>query len=255
MATRSSTAVRRRAERALERQLAYQEAKAKRIRGVEPDLLARRAKRARDVRAKLEAHAPIAEGARVLEAGCGAHGLIFFFGFGDGVGVDPHAAHYARLLPAWHNRARTIAAAGENLPFPDSSFDVVLCDNVVDHAENPRRILEEIARVLRPGGSFYFEVNVHHGFYHAAATVHAGWRAAGIPFEVTPFADHTVHLTRGAAERLFDGLPFRIVAAEDNIDEVKRSRTRSRHPGDWLKRLFFKNAAYEVVAIREGAPA
>jgi SAM-dependent methyltransferase len=250
-----STAVRRRADRALERQLAYQEAKAERIRGDEADLFRRRSKRAQNVRAKIEAHTTIGEDDRVLEVGCGAHGLIFFFGAKNVVGVDPLADHYARLFPAWQHRAQTVAAPGENLPFPDASFDVVLCDNVVDHAEDPRRILEEIARVLKPGGAFFFEVNVHHVFYHAAASVHAGWRAAGLPFEITPFADHTVHLTRKAAARLFDGLPFRIMAAHDNIQEHKRRRKRARHPGDWLKRIFFKNAAYEVVAIREAKPA
>jgi ubiquinone/menaquinone biosynthesis C-methylase UbiE len=146
---------------------------------------------------------------------------------------------------------RTIAAPGEDLPFGDASFDVVLCDNVVDHAENPRRIVEEIARVLRPGGSLYFEVNVHHRFYHLAASVHAGWRALGIPFEVTPFADHTVHLTRTAARALFQGLPLRIMSEADDIAEVKRSATRIRHPGDRLKKLFFKNAKFELVALRE----
>jgi ubiquinone/menaquinone biosynthesis C-methylase UbiE len=75
--------------------------------------------------------------------------------------------------------------SGERLPFADASFDVVLCDNVVDHAENPRRILEEIARVMAPGALLYFEVNIHHPFYHMAATTHAGWRALGIPFEIT----------------------------------------------------------------------
>jgi hypothetical protein len=99
----------------------------------------------------------------------------------------------------------------------------------------------------------YFEVNVHHPFYHLAASAHAGWQAIGIPIEITPFADHTVHLTQRAARALFDGLPFRLVVEENNIDEVKRQagRSRRRHAGDALKRLFFKNAKYEVVAVKD----
>jgi SAM-dependent methyltransferase len=244
--------VQRRAERALDRQLEYQRQKARRLKGNEQETVASMIAHSRQVREMLEAVQPIAADARVLEVGCGAHGLIFFFGAKDGVGVDPLADHYAQLFPAWQGRARTYAAPGEKLPFDDASFDVVLCDNVVDHAENPRRIVEEIARVLAPGGILYFEVNIHHPFYHLAATVHAGWRALGIPFEITPFADHTVHLTIDAARALFDGLPFRMVRETNDIDEVKRggSKLRIRHAGDRLKRLFFKNARYEVIAIR-----
>ena len=245
------TALQRRADRALERQLAYQEMKAEKLKGMEPLVFERRTARSSYVREKLEAVRPIPDHARVLEVGCGAHGLIFFFGASRGVGVDPLADHYGRLFPGWQDRARTIAASGENLPLSDASFDVVLCDNVVDHAESPRRILREIARVLRPGGLFFFEVNVHHPFYHLASTVHAAWRALGIPFEVGPFADHTYHFTPRAAAGLFDGLPFRILTAEDDIAECKRRRGKARHPGDWLKRIFFKNARYEVVAVRD----
>jgi hypothetical protein len=39
----------------------------------------------------------------------------------------------------------------------------------------------------------------------------------------------------------------------DNIEDVKRRSpgARARHAGDRLKRFFFKNAQYEVIAIRE----
>lgn len=40
----------------------------------------------------------------------------------------------------------------EALPFPDGSFDVVLCTQVIEHLVDPGRGLAEIARVLAPGG-------------------------------------------------------------------------------------------------------
>jgi SAM-dependent methyltransferase len=204
------------------------------------------------IRDKIERLKPVTSEARVLEVGCGAHGLIFFFGAGEGIGVDPLADHYRTLFPVWQSKAKTIAIGGETLPFEDSSFDIVLCDNVVDHALNPRAIVEEITRVLKPGGTLYFEVNVHHPLYHVAATIHAAWRAIGVPFEITPFADHTVHLTLAAARRLFDGLPLRMLSEWDDVADVKRSGAgRIRHPGDALKKLFFKNARYEVIAGKE----
>jgi SAM-dependent methyltransferase len=245
-------ALARRADRALERQLKYQREKAEQARGNEPYYIAKMLEKSSRVRAKLEAIRPIPDDARVLEVGSGAHGLIFYFGSTNGVGVDPLADHYARLFPAWQSRAKTVAAPGEALPFDDHSFDIVLCDNVVDHATDPARIVRELVRVLAPGGLLYFTVNVHHPFYHAAASLHAGWRAIGVPLEITPFADHTVHLTLEAAEGLFQGLPLRRISERNTIEEVKRNASAepARHAGDRLKRLFFKNALFELIAVR-----
>lgn len=245
----------RRADRALKRQLDYQIGKSKRFKGREAEAVAYMTRRARDARDRLEAVGPIAEDARVLEVGCGSMGLIFYFGAKDGVGVDPLADHYRKLFPAWFDRANTLAARGEDLPLETASFDIVMCDNVVDHAENPRRIVEEICRVLKPGGLLYFTVNVHHPFYHLAATLHAGWRALGLPFEIRPFADHTVHLTLPAAHALFAGLPLTALSETGDVGELKRQLRRTRGPVPWLKRLFFKNALYELIAERVPDPA
>jgi SAM-dependent methyltransferase len=237
------------ARRALERQLEYQEKKAVHLRGHEEEVIAAMQKSSRRVRERLEKFKSIAEEARVIEVGSGAHGLIFYFGAKRGVGVDPLAVSYRRLFPRWQNCAPTIAAVGERLPFSEQSFDVVICDNVVDHAESPAGIVAELVRVLRTGGLLYFTVNVHHPVYALAAGVHSGWRALGVSYEVGPFADHTTHLTLEAASRLFANLPLQILSEKSDIDEA-RARARkqpTRHPGDRLKRVFFKNALYEDI--------
>jgi ubiquinone/menaquinone biosynthesis C-methylase UbiE len=243
-------ASKRQAHRALERQLAYQRRKALQIAGHEEAIMASMAEHSRAVRAKIEKVRKLKERPRVLEVGSGAHGLIFFFEGAERVGIDPLADEYRKLFPEWQERAKTIAAFGENLPFSDAKFDIVLCDNVVDHAEHPRRILEEISRVLAPSGLVYFTVNVHHPLYHLASTLHERWRRLGVPFEVTPFADHTVHLTPSAARHLFAGVPLKIVWESAAIDQAKTEvrEVQPRHLGDRLKRWFYKNARWEVVA-------
>jgi SAM-dependent methyltransferase len=240
----------RRARRALERQLAYQRVKAARAAGHEDEYVEAMRVRSAVVRAKLERVRAIEPDAAVLEVGSGAHGLVFFFGTTRGVGCDPLACDYAALFPTWQRRAQTIAAAGERLPFADSTFDVVLCDNVVDHAEGPPRIVRELSRVLAPGGLLYFTVNFHHAVYNAASRLHSAWNAAGLRYEIGPFADHTVHLTLSGARSLFDGLPLRVVEEHHNEHEARAAaRLRPpRHAGDRLKRLFFKNALYELIA-------
>jgi SAM-dependent methyltransferase len=240
------------ARRALERQLEYQEKKAQHLKGHEAEVIAAMQRSSQRVRDVLETYQTIADDARVIEVGSGAHGLIFYFGTRHGVGVDPLAVSYRNLFPRWQNSAATIAAAGEHLPFSDASFDVVLCDNVVDHAESPAGIVGELVRILKPGGLLYFTVNIHHPVYALAAGVHSGWRALGVPYEIGPFADHTTHLTLPAASRLFQQLPLEILSEKSNIAEAwARARKQPpRHVGDRLKRVFFKNALFEVVGRR-----
>ena len=242
-----------RAQRALERQLEYQESKAQTLRGHERDTILRMLQSSQRVREMLASICPIGAAARVLEVGSGAHGLIFYFGADNGVGIDPLAVSYAKLFPAWQSRAPTVAAIGEALPFSDQAFDLVLCENVVDHAEAPAKIVAELARVLASGGLLYFTVNIHHPVYHFAAELNSLWSAAGVPYEIGPFVDHTVHLTRNGARRLFIGLPLRLLQESADIAAAKlRGRQmHARHAGDRLKRLFFKNALYEVIAVRE----
>lgn len=240
------------AHRALERQLEYQQKKARHLPGHEDEVIAAMQRSSWRVRETLEQFGSIADDARVIEVGSGAHGLIFCFGARNAVGIDPLAVSYRGLFPRWQTKATTVAAVGEELPFRNQSFDVVLCDNVVDHAESPKRIAAELVRILKPGGLLYFTVNIHHPVYAVAAGVHSGWRALGVPFEVGPFADHTTHLTEQTASRLFAGLPLQVLSEKTNIDEA-RARARKqppRHMGDRLKRVFFKNALYELVARR-----
>ncbi len=55
---------------------------------------------------------------------------------------------------------------GEYIPFPDASFDHVLCTEVLEHAENPEALIREMHRVLRRGGTLLatipFAARVHH---------------------------------------------------------------------------------------------
>ncbi len=46
----------------------------------------------------------------------------------------------------------SVAADGMYLPFAEGCFDVVFCSNMLEHAPDPWLVLDEINRVLRPGG-------------------------------------------------------------------------------------------------------
>jgi SAM-dependent methyltransferase len=45
---------------------------------------------------------------------------------------------------------------GKSLPFEDNCFDVVYCDFVLEHVEFPQPLFDDVHRVLKPGGNFFF---------------------------------------------------------------------------------------------------
>jgi len=46
----------------------------------------------------------------------------------------------------------------QNIPFPDCSFDVVICNHVLEHVDDDRKALSELLRVMKPGGFGIFQV-------------------------------------------------------------------------------------------------
>ncbi|MEL7100720.1 MAG: bifunctional 2-polyprenyl-6-hydroxyphenol methylase/3-demethylubiquinol 3-O-methyltransferase UbiG [Pseudomonadota bacterium] len=46
---------------------------------------------------------------------------------------------------------------GEALPYADATFDAVVCVDVLEHVQDLAQVLQEVARVLRPGGQFLYD--------------------------------------------------------------------------------------------------
>lgn len=45
-----------------------------------------------------------------------------------------------------------------NLPFDDNSFDVIFCNHVLEHIEDDKKAMQELYRVLKPGGMGIFQI-------------------------------------------------------------------------------------------------
>lgn len=58
-----------------------------------------------------------------------------------------------------------IAGAAENLPFDDNSFDFIYSTNVLEHVQNPKLVLKESIRVLKPGGYLQFVIPNYFSFW------------------------------------------------------------------------------------------
>jgi 2-polyprenyl-6-hydroxyphenyl methylase / 3-demethylubiquinone-9 3-methyltransferase len=104
------------------------------------------------------------QGLRVLEVGCGG-GLICEDMARRGAtmtGVDPseQALQAARSHAAQSGLEQQITydqGYAEVLPYASDSFEAVICLDVLEHVKNLGQTIQEIARVLAPGGIFVFD--------------------------------------------------------------------------------------------------
>jgi SAM-dependent methyltransferase len=101
-------------------------------------------------------------GKRILDIGCGPRGsLEWATEAARRVGLDPLADRY-RDLGIDEHAMEYWSAPAESIPVPDESFDIVSSLNSLDHVDDLRRTLDEITRILVPGGSFLVEVEFGH---------------------------------------------------------------------------------------------
>ena len=109
---------------------------------------------------------------RVLDLGCGRGGIVERLeSVGSWTGADPD------LNSLREHRRRSLSrccAQSERLPFTAATFDIVVTSWVLEHLPNPEQTLREIARLLRPGGSFFFLTpNTSHPLPRLSRTISA----------------------------------------------------------------------------------
>jgi SAM-dependent methyltransferase len=121
----------------------------------------------------------------VLEIGAGT-GLNLAY-YPDGLDrlvlcePEPHMARrLERRVAQQTRRAEVVRATAETLPFEDETFDTVVSTLVLCTVTNPQATLNEIRRVLRPGGSLLFIEHVRSDERRLARwqdRFHSPWRA------------------------------------------------------------------------------
>lgn len=95
---------------------------------------------------------------RILEVGCGSGMIASYFSTLESPKCEVHAVDVNDLRIV-RTGYRFVRVEGVALPYPESSFDLVISNHVVEHVGEraaQQRHLEEIARVMRPSGTAYF---------------------------------------------------------------------------------------------------
>lgn len=101
-------------------------------------------------------------GKTALEVGCGGGILteeIRKMGFVT-TGIDP--SEESLRTAAGHAKTGGLdiqydKGTGEHLPYANHSFDCVFCCDVLEHVQDLPKVISEIARVLKPGGVFFYD--------------------------------------------------------------------------------------------------
>lgn len=163
----------------------------------------------------------------------------------DGCGVGAYLGKLAQQAPRVFGldieleRARearagsplTICAAGENLPYPANSFDLLLSHEVLEHVQDDAAAVREMVRVLRPGGrlvlfcpnrGYPFETHgiYWRGKYHFGNIPLVNYLPRSLRNRLAP---HVRVYSAADLNKLFAGLPVKLIhrtvifGAYDNI--------------------------------------
>jgi SAM-dependent methyltransferase len=139
----------------------------------------------------------------VLDVGCGSSRIIGALPPGS-VAVDIllRKLRYARKFSK-----PLVQGSGFNLPFPDASFPCVLSSQVIEHVPKDSPFLDELCRVLAPGGRLVLGTPDYANWQWVVLEKLYGWLAPG------GYADeHVTRYTRHELVETFEARGFKLEA-------------------------------------------
>ena len=98
---------------------------------------------------------------KILQIGCGPLDIINYFRKGKTYSIDPLAEFYKKRFKINYKSTHLKKASGEQIPYEDNYFDLVILNNVLDHTKNPEKVLSEIFRVLKKEGILHLEIQIY----------------------------------------------------------------------------------------------
>jgi SAM-dependent methyltransferase len=174
-------------------------------------------------------------------AGERIHGIVLENGCGVGMYVEKMTALGARVIGLEYDMERAAEAhlrskeifnaAGEFIPLPSSTFDLILSHEVIEHVQDDRAAIHEMIRVLKVGGravifcpnrGYPFETHgiYWNGKYHFGNKPFVNYLPRFLRDKLAP---HVRVYSRADMQKLFDGLNVKFIertvifGAYDNI--------------------------------------
>jgi len=167
---------------------------------------------------------------RILENGCGVGMYVEHVSLLEGtvIGLE---YDFERAAEARQNSLHILNAAGEALPLPSGTFDLVLSHEVLEHVQDDRTAAREMIRVLKPGGralifcpnrGYPFETHGVYwkGKYHFGNKLFVNYLPRVLRDKLAP---HVRVYAKRDLQKLFDGLSVTFIertiifGAYDNI--------------------------------------
>lgn len=200
---------------------------------------------------------------KILDIGCGTGKFLIEVAKagGDAVGIE---LSDGRIADA-HERAKNagvpievVKGFGESLPFPAELFGFVNMSELIEHVQDPHRVLSEVYRVLKTGGMAYMSVPNRFGIWDPHAHVYfVNWlpRAYANTYlklfnkqkddsrvdEVGMQRLETMHYyTLSAITRLCNSLGFDVIDIREQ--KIKKMRISKIHKAAFL-------IAYKIVRL------
>jgi SAM-dependent methyltransferase len=174
-------------------------------------------------------------------AGNRINGLVLENGCGVGMYVEKLTelgAHVIgleydleRAIEAGANSNKIINAAGEFIPLPSSTFDLILSHEVIEHVQDDRAAIREMIRVLKPGGrvvvfcpnrGYPFETHgiFWNGKYYFGNKLFLNYLPRALRNKLAP---HVRVYSTSDMQKLFEDLPVKLIertvifGAYDNV--------------------------------------
>lgn len=161
-------------------------------------------------------------------------------------GIDIEGEHLERAVETVPG-AYLQLARGEELPYADNFFDLILSHEVLEHVTDDRRAAAEMVRTLRPGGRavifvpnrlYPFETHGHYweGEYHFGNTPLINYLPDPLRDRLAP---HVRAYTRWGLLDLFVGQPVRVLRHTQIFPGYDNIVHRRPQMGRWLRRITY----------------
>ena len=155
---------------------------------------------------------------KILENGCGVGMYVEHLAPSGGqvIGLE---YDFERAAEARENSPHIINAAGEFIPLPSSTFDLILSHEVIEHVQDDNAAIREMVRTLKPGGrialfcpnrGYPFETHGIYwkGSYHFGNKLFVNYLPRSLRNQLAP---HVQVYSKKDLQKLFEGLPVHFI--------------------------------------------